>query len=134
LTDALHENQYDIEQGHFSCKKSLPYLFSRMHGNYCAHAIGMLHDEVAAILSDRMKADSCWALTTTSASTGINFNNLHSYRATNGAAAFRLQMEQNGLPDPAHQIVKALGMCVTAGKLWNRGNVIIIIIPSDHDM
>jgi hypothetical protein len=31
-------------------------LFSRMHGDYCPPAVGMLHDEMAALLSYRLKA------------------------------------------------------------------------------
>jgi len=70
---------------------------------------------------------------TISASKGFNFNNLHSHKALNGAAAFCLQIKQNGLLDPGHQIIKAFGLCMTTRKLWNRGKVIIIFVLSDRD-
>jgi hypothetical protein len=74
------------------------------------------------------------ALITASASTGLNFDNLHSHEAARCTASFCPKAKQNGLFDPAHQLVKALGPSVIAWKLGNRGNVVAVFVSSDHDI
>lgn len=67
---------------------------------------------------------------TFSALTGLNLNNLHPYEAAHFAALFRFKTEQNGLLDPAHQLVQALCLGMAAGKLRDRGNIIAIFVLS----
>jgi len=63
-------------------KESSTEFFTRMYWNYCAPAVRMLHNKVAVPLSYGLETDFSESFNDNSASTGFNFNNLHSHKAS----------------------------------------------------